>query len=323
MTLLLWLRTVRNTLTCEDLWALLIGAVSLASMLAAGVTLTGLKKWVMLLMTLLYFQAASRLQQEESIRRFVCRLTDLLTLFLAAAYLWDRQRLYRMNGVETEYLTFGFSNPNLAGLFLICLFMLQMGRMKGRFWPVHGLLALILGYFVIRTQSRNCIGVLGLFAILWILHRDRPLILSRPAACCVAWFPAMFAAVYLLTAGCDWIQSFFRFFSGEGKELSSRVEVWTRAVRIISRAPLTGDPAAISVSQLHNSHLDIAASYGIPVLMLVCGLLKRYLRKPIPPGFVCCLLLGMGESALFSGGLGIYIFAGAFLLSEEGVYETA
>jgi len=75
------------------------------------------------------------------------------------------------------------------------------------------------------------------------------------------------------------------------------------------------------MSQMHNSHLDIAASYGIPVLILVCVLLARWLRQGrgrYMIGFACALLLGLGEAAVFSGGLGIYIFAGLFLLLAKG-----
>lgn len=327
LTLLLWLRTVREKLRLEDLLILLTGAVSLAALLLDGLTsggirLTGLKKWVMFLMTLLYFQTAARLTPDVGTCRLLRRLADLLTVFLLAIYVLDRQRLYQMNGIPTDYLTFGFSNPNLAGLFLTCLYMLQLGQMKGKLWPVHAVFALILAWFVIRTQSRNCILVLALYALLRLLHRDKPLTLSRPAAHLTAWFPAIFAVGYLLLVDSSRIQALFRFFTGEGKELGSRVEIWTWAVQNIAAAPLTGVYNGICATQLHNSHLDIAASYGIPVLILTCSLLARHLRRPVSAGFVCCLLLGMGESALFSGGLGIYLFAGAFLLLREGEYEA-
>lgn len=327
LTLLLWLRTVRETLQREDLLILLTGAAALAALLLDGlisgdVTLAGLKKWVMLLMTLLYFQVAARVTPDAVTCRLLHGITDLLTVFLLGAYLVNRQRLYQMNGIETDYLTFGFSNSNLAGLFLTCLFMLQLGQTRGKFWPVHAVFDLILAWFILCTQSRNCILVMGLYTLLWLLRRDKPLALGRPAAHLTTWFPAIFAVGYLLLVDSSWIQALFRFFTGEGKELGSRVEIWTRAVQTIVAAPLTGSYNEISATQLHNSHLDIAASYGIPVLILVCCLLARFLRRPVSAGFVCCLLLGMGESALFSGGLGIYLFAGAFLLLREGDYEA-
>ena len=38
-------------------------------------------------------------------------------------------------------------------------------------------------------------------------------------------------------------------------------------------------------------------------------------------GFACVVLLGIGEAAVFSGGLGIYLFAGVFLLIQKPFTE--
>jgi ATP-dependent Lon protease len=84
-------------------------------------------------------------------------------------------------------------------------------------------------------------------------------------------------------------------------------------------------PAGTGKSQMHNSHLDIAASYGIPVLILVCVLLTCYMHHRgrsytqkssyiYMLAFCCAILLGIGEAAVFAGGMGIYIFVGTFLL---------
>ena len=70
-------------------------------------------------------------------------------------------------------------------------------------------------------------------------------------------------------------------------------------------------------------------TYGLPVLVLVCWILYWLLRDrgrsqsrfaiAAAVCFAGMVVLGMGEAAVFSGGLGIYLFAGAFLLlgSEE------
>ncbi len=329
LTGLLWLYTVRRTLTANDLRILLIAAASLAAIFLSGlltgrgVALSGLKKWVMLMMTLLFFQTAHRLHPLDSTVRFLERMADALLLFLLAVYLLDRPRMYQLGGIPTEYLTFDFQNPNLAGLFLTTLYLLRLGRIKGKFWPIHGIFALILGYFVLKTQSRNCILVLTAGSAYWLLRRNCPIKLCKPTASVIAWFPAIFAAGYLLLVNWEPVRSLFRFLTGEGKELGSRVEMWTDGLEILSSAPLTGAYQAVSGLQLHNSHLDMAACYGIPVLILVCAFLTRYLRGPVSAGFVCCLLLGIGESALFSGGLGISLFAGAFLLTGEDDDEVS
>ena len=76
---------------------------------------------------------------------------------------------------------------------------------------------------------------------------------------------------------------------------------------------------------MHNTHLEIAASYGVIVMILVCILLAVYIYRrghvcqnkqgmSYILGFCGAILVGLGEAALFSGGLGIYIFVGAYLL---------
>ena len=78
------------------------------------------------------------------------------------------------------------------------------------------------------------------------------------------------------------------------------------------------------MSQMHNTHLDILVSYGTVILILTCYLLHSVIRSAdgenmkeetmVRLCFCGTIIMGMGEAALFSGGLGIYLFAGMFLL---------
>lgn len=110
----------------------------------------------------------------------------------------------------------------------------------------------------------------------------------------------------------------------EGKELNSRTDIWEPAFRRFASSPVLGAYCQISdgtgMSQLHNTHVDILVSYGTSVLVLTCVflyVLMRDLRTEVSDdalaGFICVLLLGIGEAALFSGGLGITLFFGVFL----------
>ena len=108
-----------------------------------------------------------------------------------------------------------------------------------------------------------------------------------------------------------------------------RVDVCGDAMQHLGKSPLFGAYYEISdgtgTRHMHNSHLDIAASYGLPVLVMVCVLLVRCLHQQgriyknkkeyiFILSFACSVLLGVGEAAVFSGGLGLYIMAGASLL---------
>ena len=122
--------------------------------------------------------------------------------------------------------------------------------------------------------------------------------------------------------------SLFSFLESAGKDLTSRMEIWLRALRLWLSSPIFGAYAQASSglgsSQFHNTHIDILVSYGPIVLCIVCFALysliymsgKRQSRQQFlfTIGFTCEIILGVGEAAIFSGGLGVYLYAGTFLL---------
>ena len=338
LTVALWLRAVRKSVTGNDILVALTAVLALICVLMDCAISRGqlsfdyLKKGIMLAMTLLFFQAASRMRADAGTVYFVHLVADLLTVAFAVTFLLRREQMYLFNGVASDYLTFGFSNPNLATLFLTMLYMLRLCRMISDGKWRHGIwAAALLLYFVVETGSRNALLTVAVFTVLvFCLRKKEKLHLGGVAAGLLAWIPIVFAAIYMILIRTDWFQSIFVFLSGEGKGLDSREEIWKRAWEAIVRSPLIGAYYAISdgagVSQMHNSHLDIAASYGVAVLALVCVLLRRWLesgRNCYILGFAGALLLGLGEAAVFSGGLGIYIFAGIFLLLAKGAQDES
>lgn len=341
-TVLLWLRSMRKTVTATDLLVVCTAALAVANVFlnaaAAGADIgfPYMKKLIMFTMSLLFLQTAHRMRVNEELVRFINNTADLITVLMIAMYLTRYGQMHLLNGRVTQYLTFRFSNPNLTALFLCCLYMLEMYRL---FTPerwyiklVHILMAAFLAWFVMETQSRNCLLVLIIFTLIsaWLVFRGRrKLWISRGWAAAIAAFPAVFMAGYMALISSQWVQDLLSFLAGEGKELDSRVAGWSSALEALWGSPLVGAYCEISYgtgnSQMHNSHLDIAVSYGLPVLILVCVLLTKYLYQGgryysekssyiYILGFACAILLGMGEAAVFSGGLGIYIYAGTFLL---------
>ena len=342
LTVLLWMRSVRKTMTGKDLLMLLTSMLAFVNVMLdlgrAGGTLTFsyIKKLIMFTMTLMFLQTAHRIRVKEDMARFIDRIVDFLTVFLIFMYFADNSSMHLLNGMITRYLTFRFSNPNTTGLFLISLYMLELYRLFARErWYlklIHIIMACFLGWFVLGTESRNCLLVLLMFtaACFWLEFRSRrKLRISRFWAFVIAWFPAAFVGVYMLFVYAPWVQKLLSFLVDVGKGLDSRTRIWTESLRFIAESPLIGSYHGISdgtgAIQLHNSHLDIAASYGIPVLAMVCSLLTTYLYQKgryyedkesfsYMLAFACAIMLGLGEAALFAGGLGIYIFAGIFLM---------
>jgi len=269
----------------------------------------------------------------------VNRTVDILTVFLIVMFVGMYSQMHILNGRVTGYLTFRIGNPNLTGLFLVCLYMLELYRLflpEKWFWKlIHIGLAAALAFFVVESQSRNSFLVLILFTVVcsWLMLRGgKRMRIGKGVSYLIACFPALFVAGYMMLISSAWLQNLFSFMVGEGKKLDSRVEIWNNALNNLAGSPLIGAYFEMSngtgMFQMHNSHLDVAVSYGIPVLVLVCVLLQKYLyqRGRIYEdkqnyiyilGFACSIMLGLGEAALFSGGLGLYVFVGTFLLLSD------
>ena len=197
----------------------------------------------------------------------------------------------------------------------------------------------VLVFFLLKTKSRNALLVFIAFIVLaivaWFYLKKRNR-LSRWLALLIAVWPLIFAGLYFAVLTSDWFVNALSFMVEDGKNLDSRVDIWQYAFDTIRDWPVFGGYYQVTVGaelgHMHNTHVNTLASHGPVVLVLLCALLYRLLHGCCLKnygctlylvGFVCVLLLGMGESALFSGGLSFYIFAGLFLiLARSGEEET-
>lgn len=351
LTVLLWVRTIRQTFSETDMILVITCALATISVLLnaaqnnAHFSFSYLKKLIFFIMALLFFQTAFRIRADKELCAFVHKIVDCLVVFLFLMYFLRTGQMHTLNGRRTVYLTFNFSNPNMTALFLSCLYMLKMHRLfeNGQWYvkTIHILQQLLMGWLVLETQSRNCFLVLALYTLLsiWMFFKSRRnLRITKSMATLFAVFPFLLVAVYMLVVNNTLFQKLFSFLVGEGKGLDSRARIWGNALQHLWKSPVIGAYFEVSKGtgafQMHNSHLDIAVSYGILVLILVCTLLIRYLYQQgriyenrkiyiYILGFACAILLGMGEAAVFSGGLGIYIFAGMFLLLANQEHPKA
>ena len=346
LTVLLWLRTVRRTVTGMDILMLLAVSLAIISVLLdamrynADLSFSYIKKLIMFTMTLLFFQSAYRISIDQNTQKFIIRLLNVLTVYLMLIYLARNVQMHTMNGMVVRYLTFRMSNPNLTGMYLSCLYMLQLySAFHHKKWSMR-LISLVFSVFlawcVLETQSRTALLVIVLYTALYIwltIRGIRNMCVTKPAAVVLAALPILVVIAYMVVVYLPWFNNLLGFMTSEGKALDSRMAVWEPAVKVLEVSPVIGSYYTISdgtgMSQMHNSHLDIAASYGIPVMCLVGVLLFRYLNQRgrryrewsnylYINGFACALLLGIGEAAIFSGGLGIYILAGTFLILANG-----
>lgn len=318
---------------------LLSGLAVCGNALLSGtaVSFSYIRKLIMFWSTILLLSVVKDHQPEPREVRFLFRGNTLLACFLLGMYLVKGQALYRINGIITGYLTFGFTNPNLAAVFLSAICMVELiraGTVRGKKKLAHLLLGAVLAFFVSETKARNAQVILVVFLAVSCLGRvSTGGFPGRRTPGLLAAAPLLFALGYLLLVSADWVQSLFSFLAGEGKGLDSRVWIWKFALEAFLASPLLGAYSQISggtgASQMHNSHLDILASYGVPTFLLVWQLLRRLLEGDGKGGsaavcrgaFFALLLSGLGEAILFSGGMGIYLYAGLLRLLANFDFE--
>lgn len=340
LTLAFWIISAIERLEKFELWMLLALIIAFVNVLINAalnnyhVSIQYIKKLLSFASTLLFFTSAYKTTPHESVGRFVYKVLDLVSLFLIFFFLLRRPQMYVLNGVITKYLTFGFTNPNLTGLFLSGIVMLELTRLPKikRPWPrFFGICELcFLMYFLWETKARNALLAVILFvsfaSLLFLQKKD-----TFRSGKIVAWFaslwPLLFSIVYLLLMQIPGFIRLFSFMESAGKSLNSRTRIWTRAMRLWGESPVFGaygqGSGGTGMSQFHNTHIDILVSYGPVVLCIVCFIIYSLIYSEnsrrskwyqlLTIGFICEILLGVGEAAIFSGGLAVYLYAGAFL----------
>lgn len=297
-----------------------------------------LRKLIIFTCTLLYFGIAGKALLDEGTKGVYFTVNTTLALFLTAWYFLAGRSVFLFNGMVTNYLTFGFNNPNQTAMFLLCLCLTEYLHLfrdipKGE-KAFHLLLTAVLLWLLVQTLARtSLLAALAVIGLCLLLFRKKGFRISRPFALLIAVFPILVAAGYMLAVKTPAFQRLFSFLGSGGKDLDTRVIIWTTAFQHFVKSPLLGNYNQlndnVTISQMHNTHVDIMVTYGLPVLVLVCWILYWLLRDrgrsqsrfaiAAAVCFAGMVVLGMGEAAVFSGGLGIYLFAGAFLLlgSEE------
>lgn len=307
-----------------------------AQMAGADLSFSYIRKLLLFSSTLIFLQTATKMRIDSRLEQLILNANSLLAIFLLAEYLILGNQAYLINGIVTQYLTFHFTNPNLTGMYLSAIAMLEICRALGeqkKWWTVfHFLLAGGLLYLTYETQSRNVLfSVIFFFGMLIInnfqegdVHRMNPVL----ALITILW-PAVFVAVYMFIINRPVLIGYFSFLVSAGKNIDSRIRIWTNALLYFRSSPVFGSYYQLSngtgMSQLHNTALDITASYGIFVFIGVLTFLFKIMTCRNETGmtkaqfqyisaFSACFIMGMGEAALFSGSLSFFALAGLFMM---------
>ena len=346
MVYLLWGLTLYTEVTNRDVMLVcLITLTALnvfinAKMAGTDLSFSYIKKLLLFAATLIFLQTVSKLRIRHELEEFVLNANTLLSVFLIAEYSIQGDKAYLINGIVTHYLTFHFTNPNLAGMYLSAIAMLEVCRglreQKKQSMLFHFLLAGALLYLTNQTQTRNALfGTLFFFGMLLLnsmqkgtMRRMHPTI----AALTILW-PAIFIAIYMFIISRPVFTKYFSFLVSTGKNIDSRAVIWRGAIHYFRSSPIFGAYHQVSygtgMSQMHNTALDIAASYGICVFLATMVFLLKIITCRNAEGisrarfhyisaFSACLIMGMGEAALFSGSLSFFVLAGLFLMLTGG-----
>lgn len=349
LTMAFWLMELERRINKTNLLAIGIMVVSFISVAVnamvtdAVLSFSYVKKLIMFWSTVLFFAAMTEYKPDKSVLNLVFRTNTLLAVFLLIMYLTMPDEMHTFNEQVTIYLTFRFTNPNLTAAFLSSVCILQMVYTYAtRKWYVkllNTVLIVALIVLILDTKARTSWILMAVFLLAYAVVNLLPKIrwrMTKRLAWFIAWLPLLFALLYMELVNNARIQEIFSFLVNRGKLLDARVEIWTDALEAIKASPVIGAYNQISdgtgESQMHNSLLDIAASYGIPVMLILGNFLRRvlYTGKDGPQGkrnFICImgfsalLMSGIGEAMIFSGGLGIYLYAGILRMLANYDFE--
>lgn len=292
------------------------------------------KKVIMFLTTVIFFYYVSYdANISEKIKdRIVIIVLGIAALY-SLLYITNRQQCMLFHERVSKYLTFGMTNPNLTGIYMLCIeaycviAIFRFGKLVAK--AIALLLSVAMAYFLFLTNARNAMIALVLFYVLAVVMIVRKKTFGNFVTTAILWYPLTFFVIYLFIIHNEKVTNLLSFLVSEGKTLDTRYDNWSNTLDILSKSPIIGVYCEISngtgMSQMLNTHLDVLASYGIVVFILFMSFLRKigvYTSSVSNSsqnfialaGFFACIIAGSGEAALVSGGTGIYILIGGLLL---------
>lgn len=308
----------------------------IASTLIDGIYITFnyMKEYLIFLATILFF----RLVENIRISRKMCTIIFFVQMLICAIYIYtyyfrpQEYVEYSFNG-----LSLNFSNPNLTAMFLLqsALYMVL-----GVFYFEKIILkafclifCIVMLKYILETECRNALISFALFlGIFFLCFFKIDFKFSKLFIFLVNSAPIIFVPVYLIYIELIVEKGWFSFLAAEGKNLDSRVKIWKRAFEVLGDFTFIGNYAD-AAGNVHNSHMVLLCSYGIIILILVilfnCLIVHRISSKVTTKfqvfalaAFFSVIFMGFGEGALYSGGVGIYILCGTFLILANSNFDN-
>ena len=193
---------------------------------------------------------------------------------------------------------------------------------------------LVLSFFLLvlifKTLARSCfVGIFVYFVLMLLGLFGGKRKINRLGLWGVALAPLAIVFLYLGVLKTKWFTDAFSFLVMNGKKLNARNKIWLVALGFARNNLLIGNYSGISggmgMSQLHNTHIDVLCSDGLPSMILfVCFLyecmhkvneqIKTMAQYAAFCAFIGCICIGCFEAALVSGSTGLFFLTGGFLI---------
>ena len=254
-----------------------------------------------------------------SVRTFksIANMFFLTTLVLLAAYYIGPLKSTYFE--TTDAVSLNFPNPNAAGLWLTCIFILVMYsgfQFKGTKRILYIGAALAILPIVLATQSRNSFLACILFVVGLIAARIFKIKkLPRWALVLIAVLPLVVFVfyMYIIVPYMDFWEEIFKISSID-KDIDTRKAMWQKVINNFWKVFAFGNYYRYYNSQLHNSLLTIFCRFGAPVTALTCVAIYRALKNlQDNTSFYATLSLtaifftGCFEASVFVGIAGMYL----------------
>jgi O-antigen ligase len=295
---------------------------------AGDVHFNYLRKYFMFCSTVSFLFIVSVISVDTKLLEFILKINLLLCLFYIVFYFFGDAPYYGGG------LTLNYSNPNLLALWLlhsVLYSIISFVYFKSKALRILLIITIIiLLTMVLETRTRSVLLALAIFAIILAsIFMRRRFMFGKMSTALFVLFPLIFAIIYMVQIYNPIIGESLNFLSSPGKGLDSRFSIWSNAFEVIKNNFVFGNYNKISegtgMSQLHNTHIDVIASYGCFVFVAFIIYLYKItfriakscetrLQKIALASFFAVLIMGSGEAAFVSGSVGMYILSCSFLL---------
>lgn len=283
-----------------------------------------------------------------SLNRQQVKWLVLINFAISLFYIRFYNTAYRMTD-EGIMLTLGFVNPNQTGMFIlnsilycsIPIAAYKDVRVKWYYLVPFVWVAFTIAPYLYLTESRACIAAYAVFILLVLLDYIMPRFRITSKALCLflAIFPLLFAVFYIVEFSLFENADLSMGFGEQGKHSGTRLKMWNFAFNQFLDNPILGNYFGISngtgSSQMHNTHVDVLASYGIVPFALFISVLYKVFKKFVDKqqvhrfnrvafyAFIACLISGTFEASLVAGGMGLYILSCGFILFANANIEES